>query len=154
MSLLRFGESCEKISEICHCTNAGGNWNRENGGEQGGIFVFGTRKVSVFLCLNVSLTWQNGVVFQGTTYEKAAYFHWNPSGSANNVDWVFRLLVELLRFFFFIYSFLWTQFCKQEYFCLLIVNNCTLLRKSQTHWEGVQYSITNLHLGGVNASLC
>lgn len=100
MGLLRFGESSEKISEKCYYTNAGGNWNRENGGEQGDVFVFETRKVLAFLCLNFPLTWENGVVFQSTTCEKAAYFHWNPFGNADNVDWMFSLLVKLWRFFF------------------------------------------------------
>lgn len=110
MSLLRFGESCEKNFEKCHYTNAGRNWNRENDGQD--VFVFDTRKVLVFLCLNFLLTWQNGVVLQSitcenqsTTCEKAAYFHRNPSGNADNVDWMFSLLVELLRFFSFTYFF-------------------------------------------------
>jgi len=35
MSLLGFGESCEKISEKHHYANGGGNWKGEKGGEQG-----------------------------------------------------------------------------------------------------------------------
>lgn len=49
MSLLGFEESCEKISEKYHYTNAGGNWNGEKGGEQGDVFASETRKFLVFL---------------------------------------------------------------------------------------------------------
>lgn len=42
----------KKFPKKFRYTNAAGNWNRENGGEQGHVFVFETRKVLVSLCLN------------------------------------------------------------------------------------------------------